>query len=96
MSYSLKLDWSGEPEKTQVPVRGDCGHIFTVPLLRLQDGAEFKCPVCGQADSIDAEALRAAEEELASLSEKGTMTDYTRGIGAFLERARTNKGSDKD
>jgi len=81
-------DWTSDPEMTEVPVRGDCGHVFTVPIARMKDGAEFNCPVCGQADSFDEEDLASAEEDLAQLQE-------TEGAEGFAARLRSFIGKDR-
>ncbi len=57
-------------QKTSIPIRADCGHIFPVPVLRLADGKEFSCPECGQVDHIDDEALADAKAQLAARDDK--------------------------
>lgn len=62
-------DWTADAETTSIPIRGDCGHNFPVPLARLQDGVPFDCPVCGQSDRVDEAALLAARDQLAALAD---------------------------
>jgi hypothetical protein len=78
-----------EPEKTEVPIKGECGHLYTVPLARLQDGAEFTCPLCGQPDRFDEAAVNDAKGKFAKLGEAEPRDGIARRISAFLG---SNKG----
>ncbi len=91
---STPTDWASTPETTQVPVRGDCGHIYLVPLARLADGAEFHCSTCGQADRFDEEAVKATIEELAELQKEEGTEGFAARVGAFLAGKRKGGGSD--
>jgi hypothetical protein len=42
-----------------VPVTGDCGHKFEIPITRIED--EFECPDCGHMD-------RFTDEQIASIN----------------------------
>lgn len=95
MSDDLTLEWSGEPDKTEIPVRGDCGHIFTTALARLQDGAEFQCPVCGEFDRFDDNAISQAKEILSKMGEKGPLDSFAARVNAFLDTIRPSS-VDKD
>lgn len=80
-----------DPEMTFYPVHGDCGHIYTVPLARLEDGKEFTCPVCGQADHFDADAINAAREELDKLAEEAPLEGTRKAIREMLDRSSALK-----
>lgn len=80
-----------DPEKNHVLVRGDCGHIFPVPLARLEDGADFTCPACGEVDRLDEEALQAAREDLAGLRAKGPLNELGKIVSDFVSRADDKK-----
>ena len=79
---------SEDPEKAHVLVRGDCDHIFPVPLARLGDGAEFVCPVCGQTDRFDEDALQAAQEELEELRSKGPLHELGQRVSDFFSNQK--------
>ena len=78
-----------DPEKTHVLVRGDCEHIFPVPLARLEDGADFVCPVCGETDRLDEEALQVAKEDLDKLEATGPLNELGKLVSDFMSRRRS-------
>lgn len=86
----LNSGWTAEAEKTSIPVRGDCGHSFPVPIARLQDGAPFECPICGQPDRVDEAALLAARTQLAELASTCGSDSLALLIGEILARIEKN------
>lgn len=91
----IQLTGAVDPDKTQVLVTGDCGHIFPVPLARLEDGADFTCPTCGQVDRLDEEAVLAAKEELAEMRAKGPLHELGQLVSDFFERSEGGKKKKK-
>jgi hypothetical protein len=79
-----------DPELVHVLVTGDCGHTFPVPVARI-DGADFACPVCGQIDRLDEEALAAAREEIEKLRAKGPLDELGTIVDDHLSRADSEK-----
>jgi hypothetical protein len=78
-----------EPEETEVPIKGECGHLYRVPLARLRDGADFTCPFCGQPDRFDEAAVREAQEKFAKLGESEPRGGLARKISSFLSSSGT-------
>jgi hypothetical protein len=87
----IQLTGAVDPEKAHVLVTGDCGHMYPVPLARLEDGADFTCPTCGHVDRLDEEALRAAKEELAQMRAKGPLHELGQLVSDFFERSEGRK-----
>jgi len=84
-------DLTSQPEKTSIPVRGECGHVFTAPLARMRDGAEFKCPVCGQPDRFDDDAVRRQKEAFAKMRAEGTLDEMAAQISEYLSAGEGEK-----
>ncbi|WP_422357886.1 hypothetical protein [Qipengyuania flava] len=38
-----------------IPVTGDCGHKFEIPIARADE--EFECPICGARDRLSDEQV---------------------------------------
>lgn len=81
-------DWESQPEKTFVPVKGDCGHFYVVPVARLQDGGEFHCSVCGQADRFDEEGLREAQAQLEELKQQESPHGFASRLKDFITKGK--------
>lgn len=79
-------DTLAQAETISIPVQGDCGHAFVVPLARLLDGQPFTCPVCGQPDQIDDDAIHQAEPQLRKLRESKEVDGLDAIIGAILAK----------
>jgi hypothetical protein len=73
------------PEELPIPVKGDCGHDFSVPLARL-DGQEFLCPVCGATDNLDEAAVEATRKDIEKLVADGTLGNLANVVKAYLEQ----------
>lgn len=73
------------PEELPIPVKGDCGHDFSVPLARL-DGEEFACPICGEADRLDAVAVEATRKDVEKMVADGTLGNLAGVVKAYLEQ----------
>lgn len=79
------------PETTQVPIKGDCGHVFPVALARLRDGAEFKCPQCGQADRFDEAGMQAAAKDIENFKSKRPGDWLGSMIGDYIAKSRPSE-----
>ena len=86
-----QLTGAVDPEKAHVLVTGDCGHNFPVPLARLEDGADFTCPTCGQVDRLDEEAVRVAKEELEQMRARGPLHELGQLVSDFFEKSEGGK-----
>ncbi|MCC6827024.1 MAG: hypothetical protein IT550_02180 [Novosphingobium sp.] len=75
------LTLSGE---TLVPVTANCGHVFPVPLARVNDGESFACPVCGKVDRFDEADRSATTAELAARQSNGTLDRIGLAIRDFV------------
>jgi hypothetical protein len=80
---------SNDPELVHVLVTGNCGHHFPVPIARI-DGAEFACPVCGQADRLDAAALAEARQELERMRSRGPLDELGTIVDGYLSRSEND------
>lgn len=77
-----------DPDTTLVPVEGDCGHVFKVPLARLEDGKEFTCPECGQTDSFDEADIEAAKKDVEKFNAETPSDLMGTVLGKFLTRKK--------
>lgn len=78
--------WVVDPEELTIPIRGECGHEMAVPLARVGDGQEFTCPVCGQKDRLDAEAIEACRAEIDTLAAEGKVGGVANVMRAYLDQ----------
>jgi hypothetical protein len=82
---------TNDPEKVHILVTGNCGHTFPIPLARIEDGADFACPSCGELDRLDDAALQAARDDLAKLRKKGPLDELGTIVSDFLSRSGDGK-----
>lgn len=78
--------WIVDPEELKIPVRGDCGHEMLVPLARAGDGVEFECPICGQKDRLDEEAVKACRAEVEQQIAAGKLEGVGNVMKAYLDQ----------
>jgi hypothetical protein len=88
--FSVSKQVNIDPDKTLIPVEGDCGHVFKVPLARLEDGQEFACPECGQTDSFDEADIEAAKKDVAKFNSDTPRDLMVTVLGNFLSRKKMN------
>jgi hypothetical protein len=86
--FSVPKQPNFDPDKTLVPVEGDCGHVFKVPLARLEDGMEFACPECGQTDSFDEADIEAAKKDVEKFNAEAPSDLMGSVLGKFLSRKK--------
>lgn len=78
--------WVVDPEQITIPIQGDCGHEMNVALARVGDGQEFPCPVCGQMDRLDQEAVQACRAAIDQMVEEGKVGGVANLVKAYLDQ----------
>lgn len=68
----------------QIPVSGDCGHQFEIPLSGLE--GDFECPTCGARDHFTEEQVASIKEQVRDAAAKFGIDHIRQELGDSLAR----------
>jgi len=68
-----------------VPVTGDCGHKFEIPIARIDD--EFECPTCGQPDRFSDEQIASIKDQIRTAAGNFGAEEIAKSLGDHLAKS---------
>ena len=68
-----------------IPVTGDCGHKFEIPIARADE--EFECPICGATDRLSEEQVQSVAAQIRDAVADFGVEHFGKAISEGIHRA---------